>query len=63
MNADRTAGRKRNEIVMKIAQQLLEEELLELGNFSYDTDAALQCVSKIILKHLEDYMLVTGTAV
>ena len=63
MDKNRVQNGKRNEIVMAIAQRLLDEELLDINNFSYDTDTMLQCVSKIILKHLEDYTLVIGTVV
>jgi hypothetical protein len=61
MYKDRVTNGKRNEIAMAIAQKMLDEELLELNNFSHDTDAILQCVSSMILKHLEDYILVIGT--
>ena len=63
MDKDRVTNGKRKEIAMVIAQQMLDEELLELNNFSHDTNAILQCVSNIILKHLEDYVLVIDTVV
>jgi len=54
-------GRKnRNDIALEIANELLENEILDENNFSHDTGMLLQCVSGIILAHLKDYVILSG---
>lgn len=62
MNLEKKKAHKadRDMLVMKIAEELLDKELLDENNFSYDTEALLQCASGIILEHLKDYMLISG---
>ncbi len=56
----KTHNADRNMLVTEIAQELLDRELLDENNFSHDTEALLQCASRIILEHLKDYMLICG---
>lgn len=51
---------ERDNIAMSIAEELLDNDILDENNFSFDTDALLQCVSKIILEHLKDYLIISG---
>lgn len=50
----------RENIAMAIANELLDNKILDENNFSYDTDALLQYVSGIILAHLKDYVILSG---
>lgn len=62
MNLDKkkTHNADRNILVMDIAQELLDKEILDENNFSYDTETLLQCTCGIILEHLKDYILISG---
>lgn len=51
----------RNSIAKAIAEDLLNNEVLDENNFNYDTDALLNYVQKIILEHIKDYSLLSGT--
>lgn len=51
----------RYHIAMEIARDLLDNDILDQNNFSFDTDALLQFTVKIILDRLKDYMIVSGT--
>lgn len=55
MNKDRT------DIAYQIATELLEQDALDLNNFGYDVDSLLSFVQEIILNHLKDYLIVSGT--
>lgn len=63
MNREKAQNQDRNAIAMQIAQELLDNEVLDENNFSYDLNALLDYTTGIILKHLEDYMLISGTIV
>lgn len=52
--------KNRNDIALEIANELLDNEILDENNFSHDTDMLLQCVSEIILAHLKDYVILSG---
>ncbi len=52
--------KNRNDIAMQIANELLDNEILDENNFSKDTDTLVQCVSGIILAHLKDYVILSG---
>jgi len=54
------ARMNRTEIAKKIAENLLDIGALDENNFSDDTDALLDCTEKVILKHLEDFILLQG---
>jgi len=54
MNKDRT------DIALAIAEDLLEQDALDLNNFADDTDTILNFVQKTILNHLKDYLIVSG---
>ena len=51
----------RNDIAKAIAEDLLYNDALGEHNFSYDTAALLEYVQYIILGHLKDYSLLSGT--
>ena len=53
-------SKNRNDIAMQIANELLDNEILDENNFSKDTDTLVQCVSGIILAHLKDYVILSG---
>lgn len=51
----------RTDIAKAIAEDLLNNDVLDENNFSYDTAAILEYVQNIILKHIKDYSLLSGT--
>ncbi len=51
----------RNDIAKAIAADLLDNDVLDENNFSYDTAAILEYVQNIISEHLKDYSLLSGT--
>ena len=51
----------RNDIAKAIAADLLDNDVLDENNFSYDTAAILEYVQNIILEHLKDFSLLSGT--
>lgn len=51
----------RTDIAKAIAADLLENDVLDENNFSYDTAAILEYVQNIILDHLKNYSLLSGT--
>ena len=51
----------RNDIAKAIAADLLDNDVLDENNFSYDTATILEYVQNIILEHLKDYSLLSGT--
>ena len=51
----------RNDIAKAIAEDLLNNDVLDENNFSYDTEAVLDYVQKIILEHIKNYSLLSGT--
>lgn len=51
----------RNKIAMEIAVDLLNNDVLDENNFSYDTAAVLNFVQNIILEHLKNFSLLSGT--
>lgn len=63
MNKEKAQNESRNTIAMEIAQELLDKEVLDENNFSYNSNALLEYTAEIILKHLEDYLLISGTIV
>lgn len=44
-----------------IAEDLLNNDVLDEHSFSYDTATILEYVQNIILEHLKDYSLLSGT--
>ncbi len=52
---------KREDIAKRIAEDLLNDNVLDEQNFNYDTDAILQHVQDAVLSHLRDYSLLSGT--
>lgn len=53
----------RTDIVREIAEDLLNNNALDEHNFFYDTAAILEFVQNIILEHLKDHSLLSGTIV
>ncbi len=51
----------RTDIAKAIAADLLYNDALDEQNFSYDTAAILEYDQNIILEHLKDYSLLSGT--
>ena len=47
-------------IAKRIAEELLNDNVLDAQNFNYDTDAILQHVQDTVLSHLRDYSLLAG---
>ena len=54
---------KREDIAKHIAEELLNDNVLDENNFNYDTDAILQHVQDTVLSHLRDYSLLAGTII
>ncbi len=48
-------------IARAIADELLDNGALDENNFSHDADAIINYVQKIILEHLKDYIILSGT--
>ena len=51
----------RTDIAKAIAEDLLNNDVLDKNNFSYDTDALLDYVQNIVLEHIKEYSLLSGT--
>lgn len=51
----------RTDIAKAIATDLLDNDVLDENTYSYDTAAILEYVQNIILEHLKDYSLLSGT--
>ncbi len=54
-------NKNRTDIALSIATELLEQDALELNNFANDTDTLLSFVQEIVLNHLKDYLIISGT--
>lgn len=50
----------RKDIARRIAEDLLNNDVLDEQNFNYDTDAILEYVQGVVLAHLSDFTLVQG---
>lgn len=50
----------RQDIAKRIAEELLNDNVLDEQNFNYDADAILQHVQDTVLSHLRDFTLVQG---
>ncbi|MGN0496207.1 MAG: hypothetical protein ACI4GW_08265 [Lachnospiraceae bacterium] len=51
----------RKDIARAISEDLLNNDTLNEQDFSHDTDELLQYVQSIILEHIKDYILLSGT--
>ena len=51
----------RDDIAKAIAEDLLDNDVLDENNFSHDTAAIIQYVQNVILEHIKDYSLLCGT--
>lgn len=54
-------NKNQTDIAYQIAIELLEQNALDLNNFGYDADSLLSFVQEIILSHLKDYLIISGT--
>lgn len=54
-------NQNRTDIALSIATELLESDALDLNNFGCDADSLLSFVQGIILSHLKDYLIISGT--
>jgi len=52
---------KKVELIKKISRELLENDMLDINNYSGNTDKLLKDVEKIITDNLADYVMVTGS--
>ncbi len=50
----------RDNIARAIAEELLDNDILDIHNFSGDAEGILGCTQEIILKHLQDYLIILG---
>ena len=50
----------RTDIAKAISEDLLDNGALDEHNFG-DTDTLLKCVQDIILEHMKDYIILSGT--
>lgn len=50
----------RQDVAKRIAEDLLNNNVLDENNFNYDTDAILQHVQDTVLSHLKGFTLVQG---
>ncbi len=53
-------SKDRTDVAFSIAEDLLEQDALNLDNFADDADALLNFVQEIVLEHLKDYLIVSG---
>lgn len=51
----------REDIAKRIAEELLNDNVLDEQNFNYDTDAILKHVQDTVLSHIKDYSLLAST--
>lgn len=54
-------NKNRTDIAYQIAADLLDNDAFDLNNFGYDVDSLLSFVQEIILNHLKDYLIISGT--
>lgn len=54
-------NKNRTDIALSIATELLEQDALDLNNFGCDADSLLNFVQEIILSHLQNYLIISGT--
>lgn len=54
-------NKERTDIALSIATELLDNDVLDLNNFGCDVDSLLIFVQGIILSHLKDYLIISGT--
>lgn len=52
---------KREDIAKRIAEELLNDNVLDEQNFNYDTDAIIEYVQGVVLSYIKDYSLLAGT--
>lgn len=52
---------QRTDIAKAISKDLLYNDALDVNNFGDDTDAILDYVQKVILEHIKDYLIISGT--
>lgn len=55
--------KNRTDIAYQIAIELLDNDALDLNNFRYDADSLLSLVQEVVLNHLKDYLIISGTLI
>ena len=53
----------KNKLAEKIATDLLDNDMLDLNNFSNDTARLLECVQKTIYDDLSDFLIISGNVI
>ena len=53
----------KNKLAEKIATDLLDNDMLDLNNFSNDTARLLECVQKTIYDDLSDFLIISGKVI
>lgn len=53
----------REEVAERIARELLNNDVLDINNYSNDTQAAVDDAQLIVLEVLQDYILIKGTII
>lgn len=51
----------RKDMAKAIAEELLDNDILDTHNFSGDTESILRCTQEVILNHLQDYLIILGS--
>lgn len=51
----------RETIARQIAEELLDTDTLDMHNWGNNAEAVLDYVQSMILRHLKDYMILSGT--
>lgn len=52
---------KKSDIAVRIAEDMLDNGMLDEQNYNYDTGALVEDVKNMILEHLKDYLIIAGT--
>lgn len=50
----------RQNIARNIAEELLNNDVLDEHNFNYDTDAILEYVQNVVIDRLKDFLIIQG---
>lgn len=50
----------KNDIAAAIAEELLNDDVLDVNNFNGDMPALLNCVRETVMKNLRDFIIVSG---
>lgn len=53
----------KKDIAVKIALDMLNNNMLDEHNYNFDTEAIVEDVKNVIMEHLKDYTIIAGTVV